>query len=91
MNALAFSASANPGRTTLPAIFASDVGHWDVPDMRQVLPEAYELVDEGHIAPEDFRSFVFDNPVRLWTGGNPAFFEGTVLEDAVAVAATPPG
>ena len=91
MNALAFSASANPGRTTLPAIFASDVGHWDVPDMRQVLPEAYELVDEGHIGPEDFRSFVFDNPVRLWTGGNPAFFEGTVLEDAVAVAATPPG
>lgn len=47
-------------------------------------------VDEGHIGPEDFRSFVFDNPVRLWTGGNPAFFEGTVLEDAVAVAATNP-
>jgi hypothetical protein len=27
---------------------------------------------------------VFENPVRLWTGGNPAFFDGTVVEHEVA-------
>ena len=26
----------------------------------------------------------FDNPVSLWAGGNPRFFEGTAVEDAVA-------
>jgi len=27
---------------------------------------------------------VFANPVRLWAGGNPDFFAGTVVEDAAA-------
>ena len=31
-----------------------------------------------------FRDFVFTNPARFYTGTNPAFFEGTVVEDAVA-------
>jgi hypothetical protein len=84
MNVLAFSPSLNAGGVTLPAVFASDIGHWDVPDMRKVVSEAYELVEEGHIDEEHFRAFVFDNPVRLWTGMNPTFFEGTVVESAVA-------
>lgn len=83
MNSLAFSSSLNPGGITLPAVFASDVGHWDVPDMRGVLPEAYELVEHGHIDPGDFRAFVFENPVRLWAGGNPDFFRGTSVEKAL--------
>ena len=29
------------------ALFASDIGHWDVPDIREVLPEAWELVEDG--------------------------------------------
>ena len=48
--------------------------------MRGVVPEAYELVEHGHIDEEQFRAFVFDNPVRLWTGMNPEFFDGTVIE-----------
>jgi predicted TIM-barrel fold metal-dependent hydrolase len=84
MNVLAFSPSLNPGGITLPAVFASDMGHWDVRDIRDVVPEAHELVDDGHIDDEQFRAFVFDNPVRLWTGVNPRFFEGTVVESAVA-------
>lgn len=86
MNVLAFASHLNPGRTTLPAVFASDIGHWDVRDMREVVPEAYELVADGHIDAEQFRAFVFDNPVRLWAGMNPDFFRGTVVESAVAKA-----
>jgi hypothetical protein len=41
MNALAFASELNTGNVTLPAIFASDIGHWDVPDIRGVVPEAY--------------------------------------------------
>ena len=33
---------------------------------------------------EGFRQFTFANPVRLWAGTNPKFFEGTCVEDAVA-------
>jgi hypothetical protein len=86
MNVLAFSASLNPGGVTLPAIFASDVGHWDVRDMREVLVEAHELVADGLIDEAQFRAFVFDNPVRLWAGTNPGFFAGTVVESAVTAA-----
>jgi predicted TIM-barrel fold metal-dependent hydrolase len=84
MNALAFSTDLNPGGVRLPAIFASDVGHWDVPDMREVLPEAYELVEHGHVDEQQFSDFVFGNPVRLWAGMNPNFFRDTVVEDAAA-------
>ncbi|MBV1932430.1 MAG: hypothetical protein KUG71_12025 [Porticoccaceae bacterium] len=29
------------------AVFGSDIGHWDVPDMATVLVEAYKLVEGG--------------------------------------------
>ena len=86
MNVLAFASTLNPGGVTLAAIFASDVGHWDVPDVREVVPEAYELVEHGQIDEEQFRDFVFDNPVRLWTAMNPAFFRGTAVEEMTAGA-----
>jgi hypothetical protein len=73
----------NPFGARLPAIFASDIGHWDVPDFRHVLPEAYELVGDGLFSEEDFKAFVFSNPVSLWAGGNPAFFAGTAVEASV--------
>ncbi|GAA4962153.1 hypothetical protein GCM10023205_27340 [Yinghuangia aomiensis] len=83
MNALAFSADLNPGGVTLPAVFASDVGHWDVRDIRDVLPEAYELVERHQIDEAQFRDFVFANPARLWTSMNRSFFHGTHVEGAV--------
>ena len=49
-------------------------------DMREVVPEAWELVEHGHIDEAQFRAFTFDNPVRLWAGMNPDFFKGTVVE-----------
>ena len=48
MNAVAFG-KVNPFGARINAIFSSDVGHFDVPDMRMVLPEAYELVEDGLI------------------------------------------
>jgi predicted TIM-barrel fold metal-dependent hydrolase len=83
VTALAFARRLHPGGTALPAVFASDIGHWDVPDDRQVLPEAWELVEDGHLTRHDFRAFCFDHPVRLWASTNPGFFRGTAVEGAV--------
>ena len=62
MTALAFDTRRNPLGARLRAIFASDVGHWDVPDVREVLPEAWELVEDGHATEADFRALTFENP-----------------------------
>ena len=43
MNSIAFDRDKIPMGARLNAIFASDIGHWDVPDFREVLPEAWEL------------------------------------------------
>ena len=72
------------GHHRLHPIFSSDVGHFDVTDMTEVLEEAHELVEHGLITGEDFREFVFTNVARLHTALNPDFFKGTVVEDAVA-------
>ncbi len=82
-NALAFNRAQNPGGSQVKAIFGSDIGHFDVLDMADVLPEAYELVEDGLIDHEDFRRFTFENPARLWAEANPRFFDGTVVEGAV--------
>jgi hypothetical protein len=50
----------------LNAFFSSDIGHFDVPDMTEVVPEAYELVEHGLLDENDFRDFVFENAVRFW-------------------------
>ena len=87
MNVTAFG-RANPFGARINAIFSSDIGHFDVPDMLQPVPEAYELVEDGFITSDDFRDFTFANAVRLWGTQNPRFFEGTVVaKEAAAVLA----
>lgn len=89
MNALAYQTNLLPGGIAMRAIFASDIGHWDVPDITEVLPEAYELVEKQLISPADFRSFTFEDPVRLFTAQNPDFFAATtVAESARTVSAS---
>jgi hypothetical protein len=83
MNATAFNLNANPFGAQVRAVFSSDIGHWDVPDMTEVTEEAYEMVEHGIISESDFRDFVFTNPTTLWTGMNPEFFKGTVVEKKV--------
>jgi predicted TIM-barrel fold metal-dependent hydrolase len=84
MNATAFNTKLLPSGENLKAMFSSDMGHWDVTDMSDVLAEAYELVDDEIISTDDFRDFVFTNPVKLLAGMNPDFFQGTVVEEQVA-------
>ena len=76
MNAQAFG-KTNPFGVKLNAIYSSDIGHFDVIDMRDPLGEAHELVDHGFITNDNFRDFVFGNTVRLWGTQNPNFFDGT--------------
>jgi predicted TIM-barrel fold metal-dependent hydrolase len=83
MNAVAFG-KGNPFGCQLNAIYSSDIGHFDVIDMRDPLPEAFELVEDGHITEANFRDFVFANAVRLWGTQNARFFEGTAVEKEAA-------
>jgi len=84
MNAVGFARAMLPRETKLNAVFASDIGHWDVPDMGEVLLEAYELLEDGHLSETDFEEFAFSNAVRLWGGVNPGFFEGTAVAHAAS-------
>jgi predicted TIM-barrel fold metal-dependent hydrolase len=83
INAWAFRTDLNPLGARLNALFGSDVGHWDVAEMTDVLPEAREMVESGRISEPDFRDFVFANAARFWTAANPRFFEGTAVEREV--------
>jgi len=84
MAAAAFDTRLNPFGTRFNAMLGSDIGHFDVKDMRTVLVEAHELVGEGLMTSDDFRDFAFANAVRLHGGMNPDFFTGTVVEHAAA-------
>ena len=86
LNAWAFDARSNPFGARLHAIFGSDIGHWDVRDVSEVVEEAWELVEHGLISKDDFRAFTFENSARFWTTQNPDFFAGTSVESAVRSA-----
>ncbi|CAB5075359.1 MAG: hypothetical protein F2947_02460 [Actinobacteria bacterium] len=83
MNALAFNDAINPDGSRLRAMFASDIGHWDVPDFTGVLPEAWELIEDDLVTRDQFSDFMFGNVARLFTGTNPHFFDGTAVETQV--------
>jgi hypothetical protein len=68
----------------LRPVFSSDFTHFDVPDFREVIPEAFEMVEKGFVTEQDFREFTFTNAARLHTRNNPDFFKSTVVEQAVA-------
>jgi predicted TIM-barrel fold metal-dependent hydrolase len=80
LNAYAFNRKANPYGAKLNVLFGSDIGHFDVQDMKDVVPEAFELVEDELISEDDFRDFMFTNPVRFWGDANPNFFNGTRVE-----------
>jgi predicted TIM-barrel fold metal-dependent hydrolase len=88
MTALAFDAEKNPLGARFRVVLGSDIGHWDVTDVGNVLGEAYELVEDGLMDPAAFEEFTFTNPVRLYAGTNPDFFRGTRVEAAVAATST---
>ncbi|MBV8084873.1 MAG: amidohydrolase family protein, partial [Chloroflexi bacterium] len=70
----------------LKAMLGSDIGHWDVTNYMDVLPEVWEGVEDGLLTEQDVKDLCFTNPMELHTRMNPDFFEGTVVQDAVARA-----
>jgi hypothetical protein len=84
MVAAAFDEKLNPFGARLNAMLGSDIGHFDVPDMREVVPKAFEMVEQDLLDAKGFRDFTFANAVRLHGGMNPDFFKGTVVEKAAA-------
>jgi predicted TIM-barrel fold metal-dependent hydrolase len=92
INAWAFNSRTNPYGGRIRTLLGSDIGHFDVVNMNEVLEEAYELVEDGLITDKDFREFVFTNPLHFWAEGNRDFFKGTVLQseaDAELLASPP--
>ena len=68
---------------SLRPMFSSDIGHYDVLDMSEVLGQAWGLVEQGLLDEGQFREFTFANAVELQTRLNPGFFDGTAVEHAV--------
>ncbi|MAJ61007.1 MAG: hypothetical protein CBC48_14175 [bacterium TMED88] len=87
MTPIAFDDVTAPGGARLPALFSSDIGHWDVPDMSGVVLEAWESVESGRLTEADFQRFTFQNAVELYAGNNASFFEGTAVEPAARAIA----
>jgi len=81
---IAFDTNRLPGDKPMRPIFSSDIGHWDVAHMDEVLPEAYEHLEHGWMDKNQFRDFMCDNAVRLFRGANPDFFKGTLVETHAA-------
>ena len=84
MNALAFLPDRWPFGAVLSAMYGSDIGHFDVPSLPDVLHEAWENVERGWMDREQFRRFMFDNPARFYLESNRAFFAGTAVAGDVA-------
>jgi hypothetical protein len=77
---MAFNTTVNPFGAELKAMVGSDIAHWDVPDVTEVLAEAYEMVEHRWIDEDAFKRFLFTNPAHFYTDTNPAFFKGTAVE-----------
>lgn len=77
---LAFGLRVGHRDVDLKPLLGTDVSHWDAPVMVDVIPEAFEALDEGRISAGQMRAFVFDNAVQLHGESNPSFFDGTPCE-----------
>jgi predicted TIM-barrel fold metal-dependent hydrolase len=83
--AYAFNTKINPLGAQINAFWATDSGHWDVPELSDTLAQTWALVERGALTKEQFKALVFDNPYRFYTDVNPDFFKGTAVESALAV------
>ncbi|MGO9061339.1 MAG: amidohydrolase family protein [Candidatus Binataceae bacterium] len=83
MNGTAYNTRANAFGAQLKILMGSDIGHFDVFDITEVLEEAYELVEHGVFNEDQFREFTFSNAARFWTSLDRDFFKGTAVETEV--------
>ena len=64
---IAFDQRVSPLGALVPAFFASDLGHWDVPEFDEPLEEAFELVERGILDADQLRDFLFvQSGALLW-------------------------
>lgn len=70
----------NPGGFVLKAMFATDISHWDVPDMDACVAESYRFVERGELDEAEYRKFTYEHALAFYRSANPAFFKGTVIE-----------
>jgi len=70
--------------SNLRAFYGSDIGHWDVPDLTEVLSDTWSLVERGALTEANFRDLVFTHPYNFFAGKNPEFFKGTQVEAKLA-------
>ena len=83
--AWAFGSRCMGGPPAAVRLFGSDVSHWDVPVMSQVLVEAYEQLEDDDLDADEVPGpSTFASAVRLHGGANPSFFDNTVLRDQAA-------
>ena len=80
----AFDRRANPFGAALRAVFGSDNGHWDVPDMARGRGRGVGARRaRRHAAATTSATSCSPTRVRLHAGMNPEFFTGTRIEHAV--------
>ena len=82
LNVVAFDRRVAP-IGNVNAMFSSDIGHWDVPEMRDVVHDAWSLVTRNYMTRENFFDFAYRNVVEMLSGPNPNFFKNTVIQDDV--------
>jgi hypothetical protein len=80
---MAFNTNANSFGARLNILLGSDIGHFDVLEMTEVIEEAWELVEHGVLTEEHLKEFTFTNPARFWTHLDRDFFKGTAVEKQV--------
>ena len=80
---MAMESKRLPQQCELAPIFSSDIGHWDVAHMHEVIPELEDHLEHGWLSTRGFRAFTCDNTIRLYTEANPEFFVGTSIESYV--------
>jgi hypothetical protein len=84
MNLTAFNPRPSPLSLKLSVMLRSDVENWEGRNMRRPLVEGGEFVGEEWLSLTAFKERAFTDPVRVHTSTNPAFFDGSAVEDAVA-------
>jgi hypothetical protein len=84
MNVTAFNPRPSPLSLKLSVMFRSDVENWEGRNMRRPLVEGGEFGGEEWLSLIAFKECAFTDPVRVHTSMNPAFFDGSAVEDAVA-------
>ena len=60
----------------MKAVFSSDIGHWDVPDMREVVEEAYEMVEHEMMSEDRLRGLRVHQCRAPVCGHEPGLLQG---------------